>query len=240
MPKLYLIEAEARRLGGRFSESKRRALQEALIELCEAHWCDIRGPEPTTPLAHVLWSVPPPLAELFVDLHAAGDPRLVELLDGLRPVRALALLVLTEIERGDAEGVRIAHEAMMTFDSPAAERLYAERVALALRGKLEMPPLHRHSSRAPIWKALAIIVAHTGRHDLRTIVEVIRLVVATGADAYPDEALELREALRETGVRFLEIADGVVRFEQHGRAHKPVTVKRLGDMIAEIRQARLA
>jgi len=208
MPKLYLIEAEARRLAGKLPESKRRALQEALIELCEAHWRDIRGPEPTTHLA-----------------------------------RALALLVLTEIERGDAEGVHIAHEAMMTFESPAAARVYAERVALALRGRLEGPQLHRHSSRAPIWRALAIVAARTGRHDLRAFVEVIPLLVTTpaGADTRADETLErLREALRETGVRFLGIDDDAVRFEQHGREHKPVTRKRLGDMLAEIRQARLA
>ena len=78
MPKLYLIEAEARRLAGKLPESKRRALQEALIELCEAHWRDIRGPEPTTHLARALWSVSPPLAELFVDLHAAGAARLAD------------------------------------------------------------------------------------------------------------------------------------------------------------------
>jgi len=243
MPKLYLIEAEARRLAGKLPESKRRALQEALIELCEAHWRDIRGPEPTTHLARALWSVSPPLAELFVDLHAAGAARLADPLDGLRPARALALLVLTEIERGDAEGVHIAHEAMMTFESPAAARVYAERVALALRGRLEGPQLHRHSSRAPIWRALAIVAARTGRHDLRAFVEVIPLLVTTpaGADTRADETLErLREALRETGVRFLGIDDDAVRFEQHGREHKPVTRKRLGDMLAEIRQARLA
>jgi hypothetical protein len=239
MPKLSLIEAEARRHAGRLPESKGRALQEALIELCQAHWRDIRGPEPTTPLARALWSATPPLAELLADLEAAGDAQLAELLDGLRPASALALLVLAEIERGNAEGVHIAHEAMMTFDSPAAARVYAERIALALRGRLEGPKWHPHSSRAPIWKALAVVAAHTGRHDLRALVEVIRLLVATPAGA--DEELEqLREALRETGVRFLGVDDDAVRFEQHGRAHKPVTRKRLGDTLSEIRTARLA
>jgi hypothetical protein len=239
MPKLSLIEAEARRHAGRLPESKGRALQEALIELCEAHWSDIRGPEPKTPLARALWSVPPPLAELFVDLQSAGDPRLADLLDGLRPASGLALLVLAEIERGNAEGVHIAHEAMMTFDSPAAGRVYAERVALALRGRLEAPKWHPHSSRAPIWKALAVVAALTGRHDLTAIIEVVRLLMATPAGA--DEEIErVRQALWETGVRFLGIDDNAVRFEQHGREHKPVTRKRLGDTLSEIRTARLA
>jgi hypothetical protein len=239
MPKLSLIEAEARRHAGRLPESKGRPLREALIELCQAHWRDIRGPEPTTPLARALWSVPPPLAELFVDLQSAGDARLAELLDGLTPRRALALLVLAEIERGNAEGVQIAYEAMMTFDSPAAARVYAERIALALRGRLESPKWHPHSSRAPIWKALAVVAAHTGRHDLPAFIEVVRLLVATPAGA--DEDIErLRQALPETGVRFLGIDDDAVRFEQHGREHKPVTRKRLGDSLSEIRTARLA
>jgi hypothetical protein len=237
MPKLYLIEAEARRHAGRIPESKARSLREALVELCQAHWRDIRGSEPTTSLARALWSVPPPLAELFVDLQSADDARLAELLDGLTPGRALALMVLAEIERGNAEGVHIAHEAMMTFDSPAAARVYAGRVALALRGRLESPKWHPHSS--PIWKALAVVAAHTGRHDLAAIIEAVRLLVATPAGA--DEEIErLRQALRETGVRFLAIDDDAVRFEQHGREHKPVTRKRLGDTLSEIRTARLA
>lgn len=238
MPKLSFIEAEARLRAGKSPETKTRALQVALIELCEVHWQEIRGPEPAARLAHALWSVPPPLAELFADMCAAGDVRLAQMLSGLRPARALALLVLAEIERGDAEGVRIAHEAMMTFDSPAAARVYAERVAAALRDQLEGPTSHRHSSRAPLWKALAIIVAHTGRHDLKAIAEVIRLLVAGPDDS--DEALErLRALLLAAGMRFLSINDAV-RFDLHGREHKPASRKRLGDMLAEIRQARLA
>jgi hypothetical protein len=243
MTKLSFIEAEARRLAGKSPESIRRALQAALIELCEARWREIRGPEPATSLAHALWSAPPPLAELFVDLHAAGDARLAELLDGLRPAHALALLVLAEIERGDAEGVHVAHEAMMTFDSPPAGEVYAERIAAALRGGLEGFRLHRHSSRPPLWKALAVIAAHTGRHDLKALVEVIRLLIAApgGPGERADVALEsIRGALRELGVRLLGLDDDLVRFELHGRERKPVSRKRLGDMLAEIRQARLA
>jgi hypothetical protein len=240
MTKLSFIEAEARQLTERLPEPKRRALQETLIGLCEARWREVRGPEPATALAHALWSVPPPLADLLVDLQAAGDARLADLLDGLRPAGALALLVLAEIERGDAEGVHVAHEAMMAFDTPAAGRIYAERVAAALRGRIEGPAPHRHSSREPLWKALAIIAAHTGRHDFKALAEVIRLLAAAPG-AFADQALErLRAALGELGVRFLGIDDHTVRFELHGREHQPATHKRLRDMLAEVRQVRLA
>jgi len=240
MTSLSFIEAEARRLAGRRAEPARRAIQEALIELCEKHWQEIRGPEPAAPLAHALWSARPPLAELFVDLLAAADARLTALLDRLRPARALALLVLAEIERGDAEGVRTAYEAMMLFESPAAGQAYARRIVAALRGEVEGPRLHSHSSRTPLWKALAIIAAQTRRHNLGVLVEVIRTLAATPG-VRPDEALErLRRALREAGMRFLGIDDQVLRYELHGRERKPVSRKRLAEVLAEIRQARLA
>jgi hypothetical protein len=132
---------------------------------------------------------------------------------------------------------------MMTFDSPPAGEVYAGRIVAALRGGLEGPRLHRHSSRAPLWKALAVVAAHTGRHDLKALVEVIRLLVtAPGSpDERADDALErIRGALRELGVRFLGLDNDLVRFELHGREHKPASRKRLGDMLTEIRQARLA
>jgi hypothetical protein len=242
-PRLSFVEAEARQLVGRFPEAKQRALQKALVELCEARWREIRGPEPATILAHKLWAAAPPLAELFADLHAAGDAQLDDLLDGLRPARALALLVLAEIERGDAEGVHVAHEAMMSLESPAAGRIYEERVALALRGSLEVPPLHRHSSREPLWKALAIIAAHTGRHDVKALEAVIELLGSAprGAPVQPDKALErLREALDELGVRFVGFNSRFVHLALHGRPHKPVSRKRLADLLAEVRRARLA
>lgn len=239
MPKLSLIEAEASRFVGRFAGPQRDALTRELVGLCEAHWRELRGPEPATPLAHALWSAPPPLAELFVDLHASGDARLADVLDGLKPARAAALLVLAEIERGDAEGVHVAHEAMMALDSPAAGRVYGEHVAAALHGALPGPASHRHA-REPLRKALAAVVAHTGRHDTRALVAAIRLLAAPG-DIGADAALaRLRAALDETGVRFCAPENGTVRFELHGRAHAPVSLKRLGDLLAEIRQARLA
>ena len=242
MPKLSYIEAEARRRMGRLPEPRREALQQALVGLCETHWQELRGPEPATPLAHALWFALPPLAELFVDLHASGDARLADALDGQRPVQALALLVLAEIERGDAEGVHIAYEAMMAFDTPAAAQTYSERIVAALRGTLPLPGRHRHA-REPLWKALAAVVTHTGRHDTRALIAVIRLLAAAPGDSEPpggDALAPLRAALDAVGVRFRALEDDTVRFELHGHAHAPISLKRLQDLLAEIRQARLA
>ncbi len=243
MPKLSLIVTEAELLIGYLPEPKRRALQQVLADLCETRWRELRGPEPATVLAHALWSVTPPLADLFAEIYAAGDPRLDHVLQGHKPAWGLALLVLEEIVRGDAEGARLAHEPMMVFESAEAAMRYAERIAAALRGQLEALPLHRHTSQPPLWKALAVVAAHTGRCDLKAISEVIRLLAAAPAPAGQpsDEALErLRNALHDLGVRFLGIDKNQIRYEQHGHAHKPVSIKQLGDALIEIRQTQLA
>jgi hypothetical protein len=72
---------------------------------------------------------------------------------------------------------------------------------------------------------------------------VIRLLAAEPAPAGlpSDEALErLRSALHDLGVHFLGIDENQIRYEQHGHAHKPVSLKQLGDALIEIRQAQLA
>ena len=238
MPKLSLIESEAARLVGRLPEARRRELQQALIDLCEAHWPEIRGPEPAAPLAHVLWSTTPPCADLLADLFAAGDGRLDGLPHGRKAPQAFALLVLAEIERGNAEGIRLAHEPMMLFESPAAGMRYAEGVAAALRGggALHVRP---HDSRPALWKALACIAAQTGRCDLSAVTGVIGLLASLPAGTQAaDEALErLRVKLGETGVHFQGIDDDHIRFEVRGHAHPPVNTKQLAEMLAEIRQS---
>ncbi|HUW27020.1 MAG TPA: hypothetical protein VMV97_00285 [Sulfuriferula sp.] len=241
MPKLSLIESEAARFVGHLPEAERRTLQQALIDLCEARWLEIRGPEPATSLAHALWSATPPLADLLADLHAAGDGRLDEVLRGRKVAQGFALLVMAEIERGNAEGVRLAHEPMMLSDSPAAGTRYAEDVAAALRGEGEALHLHPHASKPALWKALACIVAHTGRCDLDLVIRVIGLLVARpAADQAADEALEqLRNKLGETGVHFLGIDDDHIQLEVHGHEHQPVSAKQLGEMLGEIRHAWL-
>lgn len=238
MPKLSLIESEATRLVRRVPEASRRALQQALIELCDAHWPEIRGPEPVTPLAHALWSAAPPCADLLADLVAANDSRLRGLL-AAKPGQAFALLALAEIERGNVEGIRLAHEPMMLFDTPAAGARYADGVAAALRGGAASLPPHPHASKPPLWKALACMAAQTGRCDLAATLRVIGVLLARpAADEPADTALEaLRSKLDETGVAFLGIDDDHVRLAVHGQAHPPVSARQLGEMLGEIRQA---
>jgi len=237
MTNLASIEAEAARLVGRLPEPQRRSLQEAVTTLCESHWRELRGREPAMPLARALWAVTPPLADLCADLYALRDARLDEVLQGRKPAQAFALLVLAAIERGDAEGAHAAHEPMMLFESPAAGARYAEGVSAALRGRLLAPALHRHESMPPLAKALNVIVAHSGRCDVAALLAVIGLLLA---EACADDAVgRLRAALDEIGVRFTAIDDGHIRFDLHGHAHKPATVRQLGELLGQIRQARL-
>ena len=176
MTKLSTINAESRRLAGRAPEAEQRAFQAALIDCCEKYWEAWRGPQPPQALAQTLWSVTPPLAELFVDMVHSGDARLADLLAGIKPARALAALVLAEIEHGNAEGAHITYEAMMLFESPQAGRVHAERVAAALRAPHTGPALRPPAAREPLWKALAEIVAHTARHDMAAVSAVIQLL----------------------------------------------------------------
>jgi hypothetical protein len=60
MPSLSLIATEARRQLRQVTETRRRALQKDLADMCEAHWQELRGTQPAAPLAQVLWSITPP------------------------------------------------------------------------------------------------------------------------------------------------------------------------------------
>jgi len=240
MTKLSTIDAEARRLAGRAPEAEQRAFQATLTACCEQYWEELRGPQPPQPLARTLWSVTPPLAELFVDMVRSGNAHLADLLAGLKTGRALAALVLAEIERGNAEGVHIAYEAMMLFESPQAGLVYAERVATALRAAHPGRALRPPAAREALWKALAEIVAHTARHDLAAVNAVIDLL-ARPAPTPPDAALEaLRAAVQAVGVQFLGLDTNTLRLAVHGHEHKPATRKHLAELLAEIRQLRLA
>jgi hypothetical protein len=237
MPKLSLIAAEAERLLGRMHEPKRLALQQDLIDLCEERWHELRGPEPTSPLAYALWSTTPPLADLFAEMYTSSDARLDDVLQGHRPGWGMALVALAEIGRGDAEGARRAHEPMMVFESEKAGAQLAARMAALLQGRLEAPPLHKHSSQPPLWKAMVVIAAHIKRCDLKAVIEAIRFLADP---ATSDPALkELRNALDEKGIRFLGVYDSHILYSQHGREHKPATVNQLGDTLFVIRQMLL-
>jgi hypothetical protein len=148
------------------------------------------------------------------------------------------LLVQVEIEHGNEEGIRLAHDPMMLFDSPAAGARYAEGVAAALRG--ERAALHgNHESKPAPWKALARIAAHTGRYDLAGVMRVIGVLASRpAADAGIDAELEaLRHILDATGVHFLRVDDDHVHSTLHGHAQPPVSTRQLGVMLGEIRQA---
>lgn len=244
MPALSFVATQAESVVGRLPEARQSALTQALAGLCEIRWRELRGSEPDSMLAHALWSVTPPLADLFVDMYAAGDSRLDDVLQGHKPVLGLALLVLEQIAHGDAEGARVAYEAMMVFESDAAASSYAKAIAAALRGQLMWPPAHRHTPQPPLWKALAFVAAHTGRCDLKAIIEVIRLLAAAPLSAGQpmDESLErlCNVLLYEQGLRFIGIDEREILFEQHGHAHKPATIKHAEDALIEIRQAWLA
>lgn len=238
MTNLSSMNAEAAQLVGRLPEPERRSLQQALADLCESHWRELRGPEPVAPMARALWAITPPLADLCADLHALRDARLDEVLQGRTPAQAFALLVLGAIERGDAEGAHAAYEPMMLFESPQAGARYVEGIGAVLRGKLDAPHLHRHESSPPLMKALSLLAAGCRRYDVPGLVCVIGLLLAPHS---ADEAVEqLRAALNEIGVRFTAIDDGHVQFELHGHAHKPATLRQLGETLGEIRRAWLA
>jgi hypothetical protein len=242
MPSLSLIETEARHLLGRIPETRRRAFQDALVALCETHWHELSGQQRESPLAEQLLPITPPLADLFIDLYAAGDAGLDDVLQGQSPAQGLALLVMAEIERGNEEGAQIAHDPMMAFQVAPSTSEQLERVAGLLRGTLEIPPMHRHDSHPPLFKALAVIAAHIKRVDLPGVLCAIRLIITSVGVPEPvrDSALEkLRTDVLETGIRFLSVDDDHILLEQHGHEHKPVRARQLGEMLREIRQVWL-
>lgn len=239
MTSLSLIATEAHRILGSLEERRRPELQDALVALCEKHWQELRGPQPDSPLAQALWSVTPPWSDLMLDLYASADPRLIELLPGESLGKGMALLVLAEVEHGDEAGVHIAHEPMMAFETILPPADWQERLRSLLRGTLEPPLLHPHEHREALWKALAVIAAHTQRIDLPAILQVIGLLTVPEdqAETVRDVALDtLRQGILDIGVRFLGIEDDHVQFELHGHAHKPVRTRHLGEVLQEIRQ----
>ena len=239
MPSLSLIATEAQRQLRLLKETRRRALQKDLADLCEAHWHELRGPHPATPLARVLWSITPPWSDVLLDLHAGGDARLAGLLPKSKLAKGLALLVLAEVERGNEMGVYIAYEPMMAFETTPPPADWLERIISLLHGTLEPPVPHRHDGREPLWKALAVIAAHTRRLDLPAVLQVIGLLTAPQDQATNarDETLEtLRHDVRDVGIGFLGIESDRVLFLQHGHAHKPVRTRHLGEMLLAIRR----
>jgi hypothetical protein len=242
-PSLSLIQGEAARLLGHMPESRRRSLQEQVVARCEQHWREIRGSQPVTQLAQTLWSVTPPLADLLLDLYANADPDLFNLLPEQTLSRALALLAFAEIERGNEAGVHLAHEPMMAFESVSPTQGQLARHSALLRGRFEPPLIHPHDRHGVLWRALAVIAAHTQRLDLSAVLAVIQLLTAPADPRHvlPDAELDvLREAVAAEGLRFLAGEDDHIHFAQHDHVHEPVRARQLGEMLQELRQVWLA
>lgn len=241
MTKLSSIADEARRVAGEVSESRLRAHGDALRALCEAHWLELRGMEPPDPLAKRLWNARPALADLFLALEAVADPRLEDALGRLSPARGLALLVLTAIERGEAEEARSAYEAMMLYASEAVGIAEARRVSERLHGDGErIDELHRHSSHPSIAKALAAVASAAGRRDLNGVVAAVTFVAErqAGTDAGDDEiSRRLLATLAELGVTFLGLDDEGLHYGLRGTERRAVPRAQLARLLAGLGHA---
>lgn len=242
-PALSLIQREADQLLGHLPDSRRRELQAKIVALCEQHWLAIRGTQPLTTLAQTLWRITPPLADLLIDLYVKADARLFELLPEHTLSRALAFLVLAEVERGNEAGVHLAHEPMMAFESVRPSQGWLARNGALLHGEIVPPLIHPHDRHGVLWRVLAVIAAHTRRLDLPAVLAVIHLLIAPADPhhALPDAELDaLREEVAGGGVRFLGVENGHIYFAQHEHVHEPVRDRQLGEMLQELRRVWLA
>jgi len=236
MTKLLIIDAEARRVLGRLPQPRMQALQTSLATLCEANWPKIRGPEPTTRLAKALWEIPPHFADIFEHLYGIADPRLMEVLEHLTPPQALALLALTEIERGDAEGARSAFAAMRLFESPAAGMAHVRATLTSSGGHAPEASL-RHAHRPALWRAVVGLAVQTGRWDTKAVIESIRQVAQTQASpaglADEPDMKRILDMLRELGVTFLRVEGDHLIYAVRGEEREPARCKQLTEMLAE-------
>ncbi|MFA5925138.1 MAG: hypothetical protein WC856_28315 [Methylococcaceae bacterium] len=240
MTKLSFIESEARRHLRRISEQDLEALQRTLIKLCENHWLDIRGPEPVSGLAHAMWAVTPHFADLIVGLYGDSDPRFSEAISYFPPTKVLAALVLAEIERGDAEGARLAHEAMMLFETPQAREIHTDSVRSRLRGvRPERGRWHKHAHHDRLFRSLAMISEQTGRCDFQAM--AVAVVYLTAIQASPaaregdQEVKRILEFLRDIDLVFHGFEEGRIHYTLRGVSKKPISGKRLEEMLAQIR-----
>jgi hypothetical protein len=239
MTKLSAIDEEALRVLGRPPGPRMEARRAALVALCEAHWPKMRGPAPAGALTRTLGAIPPHLGTLFVHLYGSGDPDLAEVLDHLKPDQALALLVLTEIEHGNAEGAREAYAAMRLFASPAARRSHVRSV-LEQAGAQSVDSALAHAHRPAFWRAVVGIARLTGRWETRAVLAALGLLAQTrGRAVAPADAAELEPILHLLAalkVDILEADDERIVHALRGEEQAPVSRKQLADILAEARQ----
>lgn len=234
MTKLFTINAEARRVLGRLPERRREALQAFLVALCEAAWPAIRGPEPATLLAKALWETPPHCADIFVHLYSNADQRLEGIIEHLAPSQAMALLVLAETERGDAEGARSAYVAMRLFESSAAPTMHARAIS---SGGHAPDVWLRHAHRPALWRALVGLAIQTGRWDTKAVLACIRQVAQAQASpaalADAPDMQRILDMLRELGVTFRGVEEDHLFYALRGEECEPVRCKDVTGMLAE-------
>ncbi|MDD5412928.1 MAG: hypothetical protein PHF31_16240 [Methylobacter sp.] len=240
MTKLSFIAIEARRHLGRIPEQGLEDLQRTLIKLCENHWSDIRGPEPSSGLARAMWAVTPHFADLLVDLYGDSGPRSSEAIWYLPPTKVLAALVLAEIERGDAEGARLAHEAMMLFETPQAREIHIDSVRSRLRGiRPERGRWHKHVHHDPFFRFLAMISEQTGRCDFEAMTVAVEYLTAIQANPVAregdQEEKRILEFLRDIDLVFQGFEEGRIHYTLRGESKKPISGKRLEEILAQIR-----
>lgn len=232
MTKLSIIDAEARRLVGGVRPERIERRGTALRELCATRWTELRGPAPPAPLTQALWQAQPPPADLYVELYAAGDPRLAAALGRLSPAQGLAVLALDELAQDRAEGARAAYEAMMAFRSPGSRSALCADAAgrLTVRRSREAS-WHRHASRPALEKALAAIRDETGRDDADALVAAIDFLARaqSGAAAAGDDtgAARLLQVLEDLGIVFLGCDRRGLRYALHGAERKRVALRDL-------------
>lgn len=236
MTSLSMIDAEARRTLGRMSEPKRQALQDSLVSLCDAAWPAIRGPEPTARLAKALWKIPPHFADIFLHLYSGTSPHLEGVLQQFSAPRAMALLVLSEIERGDAEGARDAYAAMRLLESspvPVSRPI--------MSGRHASEAWLRHAHRPALWRAVVGVAMRTGRWDTKAVLECIRLAAqaqASQAEQMDDsDMLHILGILKELGMTFLRVEKDHLVYALRGEEREPVRFKEVSEILAEGRES---
>ncbi len=237
MTKFSIMVDEVHRVLGWIPGPRSEALQERLVTLCKEHWPEMRGPLPDTRLAKVLWWIPPHLSHLFAHLYAIGDARLADVLGRMSPQQGLALLVLYEIEHGDAEGARSAYTEMHVFESPSAREPWLSALQAGAGGHAPEVRI-RHAHRPGLWRAVVEFAVLTGRWDLDGVLAGLGLVAEVQAGALPvdPDVQPILDMLAELGVVILGIEEDQLRFAVHGEEHEPVHIKKIAEMLAEGRE----